>query len=526
MSKSTIIKGTLILTITGLITRLIGFFYKIYLSNLMGAKNLGIYQLIFPIYGICFTLYASGIQTAISKLVAEETGKNKGKNVKKILISGIFLSVSIALMLSLIIYNFSDFIATRLLLEAECASSLRILALVFPFCGITACINGYYYGLKKAAVPALSQLLEQIVRVASVMLIVSHLSFKDVKTTCEIAVFGIVAGEIASQLYNLISLAFSKNKRSENNERLEGSSFLRKEVLKGRKYDTHLLNPVKCLIKTSAPLTVNRLLLSILHSFEAVLIPSMLKSYGMSSVEALSIYGILTGMAVPFIMFPSTITNSMSVLLLPAVSEAKARDNSNLIASTTAISVKYSLILGIFSASFFITFGKDLGMLVYNEPLAGIYLTIYAWICPFLYIATTLSSIINGLGKINLSFITSASFLGLRIILICILIPIYGIKGFFISFLISQLLLTLCDFIIVKKYTDFTLDMVSVIIKPTVILLISCGFYQKLYEFMQAKIQINNLILLLVNGIMLCITFIILMFGTNAVSIKELKKVT
>jgi len=66
MSKNTIIKGTLILTFAGLLTRLIGFFYRIFLSKALGAETLGLYQLIFPVYGICFTIYASGIQTAIS----------------------------------------------------------------------------------------------------------------------------------------------------------------------------------------------------------------------------------------------------------------------------------------------------------------------------------------------------------------------------------------------------------------------------------------------------------------------------
>ena len=74
MKKSALIKGTLILTAAGLITRLIGFVYRIYLSNALGSEQLGIYQLIFPVYGICHTLYASGIQTAISKLVAENGG--------------------------------------------------------------------------------------------------------------------------------------------------------------------------------------------------------------------------------------------------------------------------------------------------------------------------------------------------------------------------------------------------------------------------------------------------------------------
>lgn len=519
MSKNTIIKGTLILTITGLITRIIGFFYKIYLSNLMGARNLGIYQLVFPVYGICFTLYASGIQTALSKLVAEETGKGKSRNCKRILAAGIVCSVSIAMILSLLVYNFSDFIAVKLLLEAECAGPLRILAIVFPFCGITSCINGYYYGLKKAAVPATSQLLEQIVRVAAVMILVNIIPSESAKTTCEMAVFGIVAGEIASQIYNMISLIFNK---TEKNKKTQSSE----QMSNGTTVSQHIKMPLRGIIVTSLPLTVNRLLISILHSFEAVLIPSMLKQAGLSAGEALSLYGILNGMTMPFIMFPSTITNSMSVLLLPTISEAKARNNQSLISSTTALSIKYSMILGIFSAGFFITFGNELGMLVYKEPLSGVYLTILAWLCPFLYIATTLNSIINGLGKINLAFITSAVFLGLRIILICILIPIYGMKGYFISYLVSQLLMTLCDYFIVRHNVSFSPDILSGVLKPSVILIFCCGFYQQLYEFMQTKININNLILVLINGAMLCITFILLMIGTKAISLKELKQIT
>lgn len=513
MSRSTIIKGTLILTFTGFITRIIGFFYKIFLSNLIGAKNLGIYQLIFPVYGICFTLYASGIQTALSKLIAEENGKNKSGNIKRILAVGIILSVSIASILSVLLYYFSDFIAVRLLLEAECASSLRILSFVFPFCGITSCINGYYYGLKKAAIPATSQLLEQIVRVVAVMVLINILPTKNAKATCELAVFGIVAGEIASQLYNIISLFFNK---------IKAENYQSNSSIKLKNYSI----PMKKLLATSTPLTINRLLISILHSFEAVLIPGMLRRYGLSSFEALSIYGILNGMAIPFILFPSTITNSMSVLLLPAISEAKAANNQSAISSSAAISIKYSLILGIFSSGFFLTFGNELGTLVYNEPLSGTYLTILAWICPFLYITTTLNSIINGLGKINLAFITSAVFLGLRIILICILVPIYGIKGYFISLLISQLLMTLCDYIIVRHNVAFSPDVISDIVKPSVILFFCCDFYQRLFEFIKIKIQINNLILLLISGVILCITFIVLLLGTKSVSIKELKQIT
>ena len=66
--KSKLLKGTLILTVAGFATRFLGFLYKLLLSNLLGSELLGVYQLVFPIYNICFTFYGSGIQTAISKI--------------------------------------------------------------------------------------------------------------------------------------------------------------------------------------------------------------------------------------------------------------------------------------------------------------------------------------------------------------------------------------------------------------------------------------------------------------------------
>jgi len=108
MIKS-LLKGTLILTVTGLITRVLGFLYKIYLSNILGSVNLGIYQLVFPIFGIAYTLYVSGIQTAISQMIAA-TSKDR-KQHKIICIKAILLSLCIAIVLCLGTYYFADKIA-------------------------------------------------------------------------------------------------------------------------------------------------------------------------------------------------------------------------------------------------------------------------------------------------------------------------------------------------------------------------------------------------------------------------------
>lgn len=509
MSKSTIIRGTIILTAAGLLTRIIGFFYRIYLSNMLGAEKLGVYQLIFPIYGICFTLYAGGIQTAISKLIAAEHGRlliagstvKPSSHTKKILKTGLLCSFFIALSLSAILFCHSDFIASSIILEPECAPSLRILAFVFPFCGITACINGYYYGLKKAGIPASTQLLEQLVRVLSVYLIALYFGKGNNQVTCELAIIGLMFGEIASCLYNIASLSFGK---------LPKAAPSKEKVLKP-------------LMKLSLPLMGNRLLINILHSFEAILIPSMLKKSGLSSAEALSVYGILTGMSIPFILFPSAITNSLATFLLPTVSEANASHNNRLINHTSSMSVKYSLIVGIFSTGIFMLFGNVLGELFFHNKAAGQFLVTLSWLCPFMYLTTTLGSIINGLGKTHITLINTVTGLGIRILFVIYMVPNQGIAGYLTGLLISELTIGLLDCMAIYRNVHLSFDAVNWLAKPALIFA-GLGFLaKKTYEFLAASTDINSLLLLFFFCSALLVSFVVFLFITKAVSKSEFR---
>ena len=151
MNQKLLLKGTLFLILAGFASRFIGFFYRIYLSNLLGSKNLGIYQLIFPIYSICFTIYASGIQTGISKIVASLSSKKDNKHpIISPFFTGALLSFILSIFLSISLFHTSEYIAIYFLHEINCKYPLQILSLVFPFCGFTSCINGFYYALKKS----------------------------------------------------------------------------------------------------------------------------------------------------------------------------------------------------------------------------------------------------------------------------------------------------------------------------------------------------------------------------------------
>lgn len=445
--KSPFLHATCYLTAAGFLCRLLGFFYRIFLSNVIGAEGMGIYELIFPIYGLCHAISVSPIQTAISKFTAEETTGNGCINTRRTLHMGLFLSFFLSSLLALFVWNGSEFIANRFLMEKRCTSLLKIMAVSLPLSSIHSCISGYYYGIKKAGIPSLSQLTEQIVRVSSVYLLVSIAQTNHLEITPSFAVYGLLFGEAASVLFSTLSICFSKNSDSK-----KATAF----------WPVHLKN----ILLLAIPLSLNRLMLTFFQSMESVSIPTSLRLYGMTSTAALETYGIFTGMSMHFILFPAAITNSLAVMLLPAVSEAQSQKNHERISHMASSSLRFCLTIGIFFTGIFLVYGSDMGSMIFHSPLAGNYIATLSWLCPFLYVSTTIGSILNGLGKTKATFLHSMTSLCLRIFFILILVPKIGMYGYLLGILVSQLLLMLLHLFACQKAVTFTFDVFSNVIKP------------------------------------------------------------
>ncbi len=200
------ITGTIILTLTGLLSRLIGFFYRIYLSRLFGEEGMGVYQLLSPVLSLTFSVTAAGLQTAISKYVAGEAAAKNYKASFRVLMTGLFLSILLSLPCTGIMLRFSELIAARFLLEPRTASMLRIIALSVPLGAVHSCINGYFYGVKKAGIPAATQLIEQFFRVACVFLASYTAGLKGGAPTINVAVVGLVVGEFGAMVVSIAAV--------------------------------------------------------------------------------------------------------------------------------------------------------------------------------------------------------------------------------------------------------------------------------------------------------------------------------
>lgn len=137
-TKSTLLTGTLFLTLAGILTRIIGFFYRIFLSRTIGAEGLGIYQLIAPVTAICFAFTAAGIQTSISKFVSMEVGRKNDAGAKTYLSIGLFISLCLSTLCSFFLYHYADFIAVSWLGDKRCTPLL--LCSPFPYPMLYPCL--------------------------------------------------------------------------------------------------------------------------------------------------------------------------------------------------------------------------------------------------------------------------------------------------------------------------------------------------------------------------------------------------
>jgi len=526
--KSNIIKGTLILSCASILSRIIGFIYRIYLADILGEQLLGTYQLIFPIYVLCFTIYGAGMQSAISQVVATLMGKNnthskddglngsvsKDITPRTILLAGTILSFILALFLSIFINFNSKWIACNILMVPDCDIYLKLLTYLFPFCSISACICGYQYGLENAKPPALAGIIEQITRILFVFIVQGFFSDKEI--CCQIAVYGLTVGEFFGFLYNMSTIKNKKrnnkkhisdknlnndnaklhsedlhpkrqhayNAKSDNrqfkrqqayNAKYDNRQFKRQQAYNA-KYDYRQFNKqqaynatsdnrqfkrqelknktfnkrknkislkesFKLLLPVFISLTSIKLTISLLHSVESIFIPASLVKYGYTMNEALSVYGIYSGMAMPFIMFPATITMAISTMLLPAVSKAHSSGNKKQIKKLIRRTSYFCLVTGMAATVFFLLFGNICASLFFHNELAGRYLTVMSFLCPFLYLNMTYSSILNGLGKPHMTFVITVVCTLIKILSLIFFVPKYGMIAYIAASLVAESLL-------------------------------------------------------------------------------------
>lgn len=456
MTQSPVIQGTIILTVTGFATRIIGFYNRIFLNDLIGATQLGLYQLIFPLYMVAFAITSCGNVLALTKLISEYNSRNDSATSYRFFTICFWVNTSCASIISILMHENANWLCTRILKAPECSKCLKIISIGIPFMAAKGAIHGFFLGQKKSGVHGISDFIEQTSKIVGLYVLSSYFCIQK-HYSASFAVWGIVIGEISAFAYSLFAL-LHHNKKS---------------LYKTSPPAVHRKKCFLIFFKTAIPLTTNKLALNILQSVEAILIPTVLLSYYKVASTSLATYGVFTGMAFPFIMFPSTITNSLSTMLLPAVSGANSQLNRAHLKKLSENSIHFCLLIGLFSTIAFYIFGPSIGLLIFHNQEAGIYLFELSFLCPLLYLSTTLASILNGLGFATHNLILTFFATIIRISFILKAIPHFGIKGYIMGLFCSYLFLTLASLNKLQKHISFEINFSYSVFYPLLLFIIT-----------------------------------------------------
>ena len=506
MRKKNIFASAFILTLAGIITKFLGFFYRIYMTNIIGAEGLGLYQIITPIYALAWSIACSGFTVTISKLVSAEHAKKEYGNMGRIVKQCIFITGGIGALLSVLIFLFADIIAIYLLKDVRVAYSLKILALCFPFMAIGSTVNGYFFGLQEAVVPATSQVLEQSLRIVTIFLFAGFFVNKGIEYAILLAVLGVLIGEFISCVYIVFSYKRYKDKYS----------FKNKPKTSSRKIFLSIIN-------MATPLTLNHVTGSFLSTIENSLLPQRLQLFGLSSSDAMIAFGQLSGMAIPLIYFPTAFLSSLSSSLLPAVSEAVTVNKLENLKGIMRESFLFTSILSFGSACLFVTFSHELGALIYNQNISKL-LFVLGLMCPIIYSQFIVIGILNGLGEQTYIFKIQIFVAIMTILNVYFLVPVYGMNAYLFDWFLTALIARYLYMAKLKNITDIKFNNMNLYFYPFLAAVGASGLTKIIFNKFISE-NFSNSVELILSAIILIAVYLFFIIFSGCVSIKDIKRI-
>lgn len=426
--KEKFINSVIILLIGGLLTKLLGMFIKIMMSRLIGTEGLGLYMMVLPTFSLFIGIGQFGLPTALSKLVAE-----KRKNNIKLFFSILPISLFINLLLIITIIVIAPVLANNLLHDPRCYLPILAIAVVIPFTSLSSICRSYFFGKEKMVPHVVSNLLEDIVRLALMIVGIPFFLSKGL----EYAVCYIILSNVISEGVSILVLFLFLPKKIQ----------LKKEDLIPKK------DYMKESLSIGIPNTTGRLLGSIGYFLEPILLTTTLLSLGYSSKFITTEYGILSGYVMPLLLLPSFFTMAISQALLPVVSREYTRGNYTFVRRKIKQAILYSLAIGIPVTLFFIIFPELPLKLIYHTNEGISYMRFLAPVCLFQYIQSPLSSCLDAMGRSRDAMIgTTIGVIIRSIFLVLLSLLNIGLWGLIIAISLNVLAVTFYSLKKVRSY--------------------------------------------------------------------------
>lgn len=360
MTKDKFLRGAMILTLAGLMVKIIGSVNRILLSRLLGGEGIGLYQMAYPVYLLMLSVSSAGIPIAISIIVAEKVAKGDFASAGRVFRVSLGLMAATGLVFAAGLYCAAGWLVdSGLVRDPRAYYGLVALTPAVFFATILASFRGYFQGYQMMTPPAVSQILEQFVRVVTMVVLAYYLLPYGLEYAAAGAAFGAVPGSITGLI--VLSFFYLKNKLRWQQEI---SRQITEEPESIRKI-------AKRLVLLALPVSCANIMVPVTSSIDMLLVPNRLVESGFSVEEATTLFGYLTGMGMPLVMMATIPTLSLTASLVPAVSEAFTLGDRNSIDQKINMAMKLCCLLTFPAAAGMWALAQPISKLLYGTPLAG-----------------------------------------------------------------------------------------------------------------------------------------------------------
>ncbi len=432
-----------LLIAVNLFMRTVGVSFNVYLSNRAGGEVMGLYSLLFGVYGLALTLGSAGINLGTTRLVAEAVGEsedtahgsalseNGRQTVLQCLKRCIVYSLCCGVGAGVLLYIFSPVIGRVCLGDERTITSLRVLAATLPPIALSSCMGGYFTAVRRITPNAAVGIIAQFARIGFCTYLLTLWLPDGVESTCLALVLGGALAEFVNFLLTWTVYLIDKKRHLQIHTSITPFE-----------NDPASSDLTRKLLGITVPVTLSACLRSGLVTLQHILIPRGLKQSGASWESALASYGVVHGMVLSVVLFPSAFISSFSGLLVPEIAESNARGDTERIARISSRIITPALIFSFGVAGIMMCFAHELGIVIYNSAPAGMYIRQLAPLIPIMYVDSSVDAVLKGMGEqvysMNVNIIDALS----SVILVWLLLPRIGLAGYIVAIYVTETLNT------------------------------------------------------------------------------------
>ncbi len=496
-----IING-IIMAVTSLLLRTLGVAWGAFVSRRLGADGMGLYTLIMSVYGLSVTVAASGVNLASTRMCAKALGTGDEAAASAAMRRCLVYAGACGAAAFLLLFFGSEFVALRWLGDMRCNFALKLLAISLPFISLSNVLHGYFTAVRKVSKSAATQIFEQIFKVLFCGWLILFIIPEGIEYACMALVGGGALAEMASfTMAPILYLCDRRNKRTGKVSSQCGKALTRE------------------LFGITVPVAAAAYVRSGLTTLEHMLIPRGLKKNPATAATALATYGVLCGMVMPVIMFPTALLYSFTGLLIPEFSEAQTKQNPGHIKYMISRTLGLTLIFSVGCAAIMSMFSHELGMLIYDSADAGEFIRVMAPLIPVMYLDHAIDAILKGMGeqvycmKVN---ILDAAMCTLFVYLLC---PRIGIWGYIVTIYIAEVVNASLSLWRLTKVSGFSSRVVRDFAKPVLCALGAVA----VMRLLNLQALPFGWLSFIVSAALALAVYLLLLVGTGAVSREDLK---